>query len=237
MDTRSHTLLDGTQLVFEGDLPLAERATSIGTLQLPGNVCNFVVGDLQFGRDVADVFGISDFEQYSFQGGSLLIGHGYTVDPITSQPASTIQIGRWEGEVWSVRTELYGATSEDLIRLFAQVTIEELPRGVILSPAAEGVRILEDFRTVPRVLREVTDLGLVRTSPLVQEMSRFIPAHGGAAVSGGELYKADGGEPEGDYFVLVGPSSYSRIHPFWESLTEAQVLDGLGRLNVTTTAA
>jgi hypothetical protein len=200
--------------------------TSSLELITPFGVTEFISGRLGFGRSHAGDFNISTFdEEYSFQGGRLLLGQGVVT---YSDHSLLARVGIWEGKERSVAAHLYEHQSLDMIAMFDFLTLVEEPGGVVAVPKnAKVTPIVMAARHAPEIILHLHDLGLVRCYEGTTDAKAFLPPWGGSDAAGGELLAGDGGT-----YIIISDSAVAHVYTDGEEASDSVIADHLFELVV-----
>lgn len=203
-----HRALDGSLVRIQTSLDLERPFSSVLNLRIGSHVQEFVAGALPFAADNAKDLGVEAFrEEYRFQGGTLRFGVATQVDPST-RVRSQLLVAAWEGTAYSLYTFAYNTTdSAELLAVLDRTRLTETAEGIALAPVDLSSTPIADVW----LLKELPTLGLLMIESPGRAARKRLPAWGGAAVQGGELFVEDGQEAR--RFVLVGATTVTQVLP------------------------
>lgn len=230
-DGTRRTTLDGTQVAFAGELDFSRPATTLAEVLLADgkDLQQFASGDLMFGEWSAREVGVTQWEEeYSYQHGILRIGGAVIVDQFTGS-RRLAQMGTWEGQNFSLKTQVIGGKPADVLRYFEALEVLEEDLGIRVTPRA-GAGFSRDDPHVPRILKVIPGLGTVIARQLTESLKQNKPSWDGLRVAGGELYRIGSGERIS--LTLLGESAQVTIVPHaW--MDEAEAIEMASRLQVS----
>ena len=223
----SHQALDGGRFRLSGPFDFGLPFTSTAELTIAGRPQEFTAGAVGLADDVAAALGVPAYEEeLSYQGGTLLTARTRPYDPQTRLTEDRL-IAAWRGESYCVVTQLYGASTADLLARLRTFRFDEGADGVVIRPQP---RADSHFAAPATVVKQVPELGLLELSPLTAQQGRQLPSWRGLTTAAGELFRdtlSDGR----DYFVLVTADTWLTVLPLNETVL-TQLRDLVGRLGV-----
>ncbi|MEU6078470.1 hypothetical protein [Micromonospora sp. NPDC047074] len=194
-----------------------------------GRLHEFTAGSAGLADDVARTLGVETFdEELSYQGGTLLTARTRAYDPQIQLTEERLVVV-WRGPRHCFFTEMYDATTADLLGVLRTMRIEEHDDGLTLHPVA---KLGAEFAAPATVLKEIPGLGLLEMAPLTKERIGQLPTWRGHKTQAGELFRdvLPDGQP---YFVLAAPDAWLSLVPFTGTDVE-QVPTLLDQLRVQT---
>ncbi len=198
MASATHTAIDGSTVVIEGDLDLTRAVTSSVHLQTDGTLRELTSAP----ADALDDLGFTVVETYTHAGGSLRIGERLQVDS-TLRSRRRDRAALWSGRHHGVVLVQSEATTEELLAVLDGLALTETDTGVAVSgPGVLGA--------TTRLVKELPGVGLAEVAPLVPEVAQGLPRWSGSPVEGGELYR-DEARPGVPVLVLVGDSAATTV--------------------------
>lgn len=224
----SHTALDGGSVEIRGDaFDLTVPFTSVAVASFSGRKHEFTSGSSQFGNDLAAEFGVRLDEEYSFQGGRLLLGSAVQTDP-GSQAEHVLLLAVWQGSAYCLETAIYEGDLGYLVALFDSFTIEERSGGILLQAKditatpfeTEGV-----YR--PSVVKLLRGLALLQIQQRTDRVEETLPPWRGRRTAGGELFTD--GDSTVPLLILVGETTITTIYPN-EGVSEVALSGALASL-------
>ncbi len=225
--TVSHQALDGARFRLSGPFDLGAPFTSTVEMSIAGRRQEFTAGPAGLADDVAAAVGAETFdEEFAYQGGSLLTARTRPYDPQIRLTEERL-IAAWRGERYCVVTQLYGASTADLLAVLRTFRIEEHADGLAIRPDS---RAGSGFAGPATLVKQVPGLGLLELAPLTPQHSAQLPSRRGLATGAGELFRdtlSDGS----DYFVLVTADTWLTVLPLSDTALE-QFPTQVGRLSV-----
>lgn len=195
----AHRAADGRRFLLDGSLDLSAPFTSVADLTIGGRLHEFTAGVVGLADDVARALGVDTFdEELSYQGGALLTARTRPYDPQIQLTEDRL-VAVWRGRRRCFFTELYGATTADLLGVLRTLRVEEHDDGLTLQPTPTGGA---EFVAPATVLKEVPGLGLLELAPLTKQRAGRLPSWRGLRTRAGELFRdtLPDGKP---YFVLA----------------------------------
>jgi len=198
MATATHTAIDGSSVVLEGDTDRGRPVTSSVRLQRDGLLRELTSAPVA----ALDELGFTVVESYAHAGGTLRIGERRQVD--TTQRSSRVdRAALWGGRHHGVVLVQAEAPTEELLGVLDTLTITETATGVaVAGPGVVGPST--------RLVKELPGVGLAEVAPLVPEVAQGLPRWSGTPVDGGELYR-DEARPGVPVLVLVGESAATTV--------------------------
>jgi hypothetical protein len=223
----AHRAMDGRRYLLSGPLDLTAPFTSVVELTIAGRTQEFTAGSVGLAGELARELGSDGFdEELSYQGGALLTARATAYDPQIRLSEDRL-VAAWRGRRYCFVTQLYGASTADLLALLRTMRIEEHDDGLVVRP---DTRAGSRFAAPASVIKEVPGLGLLDMTPLTAEHERQLPAWRGLPTRAGELFRdtlADG-RP---YFVLAAADTWMTVLPLADTVVD-RVPDVVGRLRV-----
>lgn len=205
----AHRALDGRRFLLDGPLDLSAPFTSVADLTIGGRLHEFTAGAVGLADEVARALGVVRFdEELTFQGGALLTARTQPYDPQIRLTEDRL-VAVWRGRRYCFFTELYGATTVDLLGVLRKLSVEERDDGLTLRPVgASGA----GFAAPATVLKEVPGLGLLEMAPLTRQRAGQLPSWRGLRTQAGELFRDNlsDGRP---YFVLATTDAWLSLVP------------------------
>ncbi|MEN3360877.1 MAG: hypothetical protein V7637_4859 [Mycobacteriales bacterium] len=222
-----HRALDGRRFQLAGALDLGLPATSVLGVAAGGRLHEFTAGLAALGAEVAAGLGGSGFdEELSYSGGALLIGRLRPYDP-QIKLTEDLLVACWRGERHCLVTQLYAASSTDLLGLLRTLRIEEHADGLAVRPGPTGG---SEFTGPATVIKQVPALGLLEMSPLTSEHVKTLPSWQGLTTPAGELF-ADNLTDGKPYYVLAAPDTWTTLVPA-AGLPADRLAGQVGRLRI-----
>lgn len=221
--TVSHQALDGGRYRLSGPFDFSEPFTSTVELTIAGRPQEFTAGPISLADDVATALGVAAYaEELSYQGGTLLTARTRPYDPQTRLTEDRL-IAAWRGESYSVVTQLYGASTADLLARLRTFRLDEHPDGIAIRPQP---RADSQFAAPATLVKQVPGLGLLELAPITAQHGTQLPSWRGLETPAGELFRdtlSDGR----DYFVLVTTDTWLTVLPMQDTaLTQLPTLVG-----------
>lgn len=198
MATATHTAIDGSTVVLEGDTDLTRPVTSSVRLQADGILRELTSAPAPALAELA----FTPVEEYAHAGGTLRIGERLHVDPALRSRRRD-RAALWSGRRYGVVLVQAEATTEELLGVLGGLVLTETDAGV----AVTGPGILGP---TTRLVKELPGVGLAEVAPLVPEVAQGLPRWAGSPVEGGELYR-DEARPGVPVLVLVGTSAATTV--------------------------
>src|SRR4029450_1909734 len=118
-------------------------------------------------------------------------------------------VAAWRGRRYCFVTQLYGASTADLLAMLRTLRITEHDDGLAVRPDTKaGSR----FGAPATVIKQVPRLGLLDMTPLTVERARELPSWRGLRTRAGELFRdtLSDGKP---YFVLAAADTWVTVLP------------------------
>lgn len=224
-----HRAVDGWRLRLDGSLDLSAPFTSVADVTIGGRLHEFTAGPASLADDVVRALGVDTFdEELTYQGGTLLTARSHPYDPQIRLTEDRL-VAVWRGRRHSFFTELYGATTAQLLGVLRTLRVEEHDDGLTLRPAARNGA---EFAAPATVLKQVPGLGLLEMTPLTAQRTAQLPSWRGLRTRAGELYRdvLSDGRP---YFVLATADTWLSVVPLADT-DPAQVPALVDRLQVRT---
>ncbi|MEU4565278.1 hypothetical protein [Micromonospora sp. NPDC023956] len=223
----AHRAVDGTRFLLDGSLDLRAPSTSVADVTIGGRLHEFTTGVAGLADDVVRALGVDRFdEELSYQGGTLLTARTRPHDPQIRLTEDRL-VAVWRGKRHSFFTELYGATTTNLLGVLRTLRVEEHDDGLTLLPVPKGGA---EFAAPATVLKQVPGLGLLEMTSLTRERAERLPSWRGLRTKAGELYRdaLSDGKP---YFVLATTDTWMSVVPLDDTDLE-QVPTLVDRLRV-----
>jgi hypothetical protein len=223
----AHRAVDGRRFLLDGSLDLSAPFTSVANLTIGGRLHEITAGVLGLADDVARALRADRFdEEFTFQGGTLLTARTRPYDPQIRLTEDRL-VAVWRGRQYCFFTELYGATTVDLLGMLRRLRVEESDDGLTLRPIRGSGA---EFAAPATVLKEVPGLGLLELEPLTRERAERLPSWRGLRTAAGELFRdtLSDGKP---YFVLATADTWLSLVPLADTDLE-QVPTLVERLRV-----
>jgi hypothetical protein len=225
--TVSHQAVDGVRFRLDGPFDLDAPFTSTVEMTVAGRRQEFTAGPLGLADDLARAVGVEAFdEEFGYQGGTLLTARRRPYDPQIQLTEDRL-IAAWRGERYCIVTQLYGASTSDLLARLRTFRLEEHPDGLAIRP---DPRSGSQFAAPATLVKQVPGLGLLELAPLTAQRATQLPAWAGLTTPAGELFRdtlSDGR----DYFVLVAADTWLTVLPLADTAL-AQMPTLVGRLTV-----
>lgn len=223
----SHQAVDGRRFRLGGPFDLGAPFTSTVEMIIAGRRQEFTAGPVGLADDVARAVGVEAFdEELDYQGGTLLTARTRPYDPQIQLTEDRL-IAAWRGARYSIVTQMYGASTADLLAVLRTFRIEEHADGLAIRP---DPRAGSEFAAPATVVKQVPGLGLLELAPLTPQHSAQLPSWRGLTTPAGELFRdtlSDGSE----YFVLATADTWLTVLPLNDTAL-AQVPTLVGRLSV-----
>lgn len=228
--TVSHQAVDGRRFRLGGPFDLGAPFTSTVEMTIAGRRQEFTAGPVGLADDVARAAGAGAFdEELGYQGGTLLTARTRPYDPQIRLTEDRL-IAAWRGRHYCVVTQLYGASTADLLAVLRTLRIEEHADGLAIRP---DPRAGSEFAGPATLVKQVPGLGLLELAPLTPQHAAQLPSWRGMTTPAGELFRdtlSDGSA----YFVLATADTWLTVLPLTDTAL-AQVPTLVGRLSVQTT--
>lgn len=225
----AHRALDGRRFLLSGALDLGAPATSVVELGISGSRREFTAGPLGLADEVAEALGISGFdEEFRFSDGTLLVARTEPYDPQTQLVEERLT-AVWRGRRYCFFTQLYRASTVELLAALRTLRITEHADGVAIAPNPKSGTTLV---APASVLKEIPGLGLLELAPLTTEQARQLPSWTGLRTSAGELFRdtLSDGRP---YFALATAEIWATLVPLADTAAD-RVPELLDRLRLGT---
>ncbi|WP_203911575.1 hypothetical protein [Rhizocola hellebori] len=226
----SHQAVDGFRFRISGPFDLGEPFTSTVEMSIAGRRQEFTAGPASLADDVARAVGVEKFdEEFGYQGGALLTARTTSYDPQIRLTEDRL-IAAWRGEHYCVVTQLYRASTADLLAVLRTLRIQEHADGLAIRPDPGAGSA---FAGPATLVKQVPGLGLLELAPLTPQHSAQLPSRRGMMTSAGELFRdtlSDGS----DYFVLVTADTWLTVMPLGDTALE-QLPTLVGQLSVQKT--
>ncbi|MFG2011610.1 hypothetical protein ACGFNF_21345 [Micromonospora sp. NPDC048868] len=215
--------------MLDGSLDLSAPFTSVADVTIGGRLHEFTAGAVGLADDVARTLGVETFdEELTYQGGTLATARIRSYDP-QIQLAEERLVAVWRGRRHCFFTEMYGASTTDLLGALRTLRVEEHDDGLTLRPTSKTGA---EFAEPATVLKEIPGLGLLEIAPLTKQRAGQLPSWRGLQTRAGELFRdvLPDGQP---YFVLAAADAWLSLVPFGDTAVE-QVPTLVDRLRVQT---
>ncbi|MEU8300336.1 hypothetical protein AB0C04_24025 [Micromonospora sp. NPDC048909] len=225
----AHRAMDGRRFLLSGSLDFSAPFTSVVELTVAGRPHEFTAGSVGLVDDLAEALGATDFDEVlSYQGGTLMTTRVRSHDAQIRLDEERL-VAAWRGRRYCFLTQIYGATTSDLLAMLRTLRIVEHDDGLVVQPNA---RAGSRFVAAAAVIKEVPGLGLLDMAPLTAERTRQLPTWRGLATGAGELFRdtLSDGRP---YFVLAATDTWVTVLPLADTIVD-QVPELVGRLRVQT---
>ena len=223
----AHRAMDGRRYLLSGSLDFRAPFTSVVELTIAGRPQEFTAGSVGLADELVRELGGDGFdEELSYQGGALVTARATAYDPQIRLTEDRL-IAAWRGRRYCFVTQLYGASTADLLGLLRTVRIVEHDDGLVVRPDA---RAGSRFAAPANVVKQVPGLGLLDMTPLTAERARQLPPWRGLRTGAGELFRdtLSDGKP---YFVLAAAETWVTVLPLADTVVD-RVPDTVGRLRV-----
>lgn len=224
-----HRSLDGRRFQLSGQLDLGLPFTSVVDVAIRGRLHELTAGPADLGANLAAALGIDGFaEEFSYQGGTLLVGRTRPYDRQT-RLVEDLALAVWQGKRYSLATQFYGMTTADLLGVLRTLRITEDDDGIAIRPDPGAG---SDVVAPATVIKQVPGLGLLELSPLTDEHAKTLPSWRGLSTPAGELFtdSLSDGQP---YFVLAAADTWTTVVPLADTVPD-RVPELVGRLRVRT---
>ena len=211
----AHRAMDGRRFLLGGPLDYSAPFTSVVELIIAGRQHEFTAGPVGLADDLARELGVTDFdEELTYQGGALLTARLTSYDAQVQLDEDRL-VAAWRGRRYCFVTQLYGASTADLLAMLETLRIIEHDDGLVLRPARAGTR----FAAPATVIKQVPGLGLLDMTPLTAERARQLPSWRGLRTRAGELFrdKLSDGKP---YFVLAATDAWVTVLPLADTVLD-----------------
>ncbi|MEU5941860.1 hypothetical protein ABZ807_22350 [Micromonospora sp. NPDC047548] len=223
----AHRAMDGRRFLLSGPLDFSAPFTSVVELTIAGRPHEFTSGSVGLADELAQALGVNDFdEELNYQGGVLLTARARSYDAQIRLSEDRL-VAAWRGRRYCFVTQLYGATTADLLAVLRTLRIAEHADGLAVRPDS---RAGSRFTAPATVIKQVPGLGLLDMTPLTAERARQLPSWRGLPTRAGELFRdtLSDGKP---YFVLAGTDTWVTVLPLADTVVD-QVPDLVARLRV-----
>jgi hypothetical protein len=217
--------LDGRQFVLSGPFDLGGPFTSTVEVSVNGRRHELTAGLARLGDAVAEALGIDRFdEEFNHQGGTLLTARTQPYDAGIRLREDRLT-GVWRGRRYGLVTQMYRATTSQLLAVLRNLRISEYDDGLVVRPTGGS-----SFATPATVTGQVPGLGLLEISPLTAQHATQLPRWRGLTTRAGELFRdtLTDGSP---YFVLVTENTWITVLPLPDTVLD-QVPEMVGRLRL-----
>lgn len=223
----AHRAMDGRRFRLSGPLDLSAPFTSAVELTIAGRRHEFTAGSADLADDVAEALGVDDFdERLSYQGGTLLTARASSYDAQIRLTEERL-VAAWRGRRYCFVTQVYGASTAQLLAMLRTLRITEHDDGLVVRP---DTRAGSRFAAPATVIKQVPGLGLLDMTPLTAERTRQLPSWRGLRTGAGELFRDT--LPDGrPYFVLAAADTWVTVLPLADTALD-RVPDLVDRLRV-----
>lgn len=228
--TVAHRAIDGRRFLLGGPFDLAAPFTSAVEVTVGGRRHEFTAGPLGLAHDVAGALGVQGFdEELSYQGGVLSTARTRPYDPQIRLIEDRL-VAVWQGRRHCLFTQMYRASTAELLAVLRTLRIEEHDDGLAVHPYP---RTGTGFSAPATLVKQVPELGLLELAPLTPQRAAQLPSWRGLATPAGELFRdtLSDGSP---YFVLAAADAWLTVLPLTDTAPE-RVPTLLGRLRLRTT--
>ncbi|MGN9891662.1 hypothetical protein [Micromonospora sp. L31] len=221
----AHRAMDGRRFRLTGPLDFSAPFTSVVELAIAGRRHEFTAGSVGLADEMAQALGVDDFdEKLTYQGGTLLTARARSYDAQIRLTEDRL-VAAWRGRRYCFLTQLYGASTAQLLAMLRTLRITEHDDGVIVRP---DTRAGSRFAAPATVLKQVPGLGLLDMTPLTAERTRQLPSWRGLRTGAGELFRdtLSDGQP---YFVLAAADTWVTVLPLADTVLDRvpDLVDGL----------
>ncbi|MEH0985131.1 hypothetical protein [Micromonospora sp. CPCC 205556] len=223
----AHRAMDGRRFLLSGPLDLSAPFTSVVELTIAGRQHEFTAGSVGLADELAQALGVTGFdEQLNYQGGTLSTARVTSYDAQVRLDEDRL-VAAWRGRRYCFVTQLYGASTTDLLAVLRTLRIAEHDDGLVVRPDPRAASRLTAPATV---LKQVPGLGLLDMTPLTAERARQLPSWRGLRTGAGELFRdtLSDGKP---YFVLAAADTWVTVLPLADTVLD-RVPDLVDRLRV-----
>ncbi|MBO4207680.1 hypothetical protein [Micromonospora echinofusca] len=213
----AHRAVDSRRFLLDGTLDLTAPATSVADLTIDGRLHEFTTGPVGLADDVARALGVDTFdEELTYQGGALLTARTRPYDRQIQLTEDRL-VAVWRGRRYCFLTEMYGASTVDLVGVLRTLRVEEHDDGLTLHPATKAGA---EYAAPATVLKEIPGLGLLEMAPLTRQRAAQLPSWRGLRTQAGELFRdaLPDGKP---YFVLATSDTWLSLVPLADTDTDA----------------
>jgi hypothetical protein len=225
----THRAMDGRRFVLSGPFDFGAPFTSVVELTIAGRLHELTAGPVSLAEDLARELDATGFdEELSYQGGALVTARVVSDDPQIRLSEERL-VAAWRGRRYCLVTQLYGASTTDLLAMLRTLRIAEHDDGLSVQPDA---RAGSRFASPATVIKQVPGLGLLDMTPLTAERARQLPSWRGLRTRAGELFRdtLSDGKP---YFVLAAADAWVTVLPLPDTALD-RVPDLVDRLRVQT---
>ncbi|MEV0804854.1 hypothetical protein [Micromonospora sp. NPDC050200] len=223
----AHRAMDGRRFLLSGPLDFSAPFTSVVELTIAGRPHEFTAGSVGLADELAQALGVDDFdEKLNYQGGVLLTARAKSYDAQIRLSEDRL-VAAWRGRRYCFVTQLYGASTANLLAALRTLRIAEHDDGLVVRP---DTRAGSHFAAPATVIKQVPGLGLLDMTTLTAERARQLPSWRGLPTRAGELFRdtLSDGRP---YFVLAGPDTWVTVLPLADTVVD-QVPNLVARLRV-----
>ena len=225
--TVSHQAVDGGRFRLSGPFDFGTPFTSTVEMTIAGRRQEFTAGPVGLADDVARALGVGAFEEeLGYQGGTLLTARTRPYDPQIRLTEDRL-IAAWRGNSYCIVTEMYGASTADVLAQLRTLRLEEHADGLVIRP---DQRAGSRFEAPATLVKEVPGLGLLELAPLTPERAAQLPSWGGLTTPAGELFRDQLSDGR-DYVVLVTTDTWLTVLPLADTVL-AQLPTLVGQLSV-----
>jgi hypothetical protein len=225
----AHRAIDGRRFLLSGPLDFSAPFTSVVELAIAGRPLEVTAGSVGLADELAQALGVTGFdEELNYQGGVLLTARSTTYDPQIRLSEDRL-VAAWRGRRYCFVTQMYGASTADLLAMLRTLRIAEHNDGLAVRP---DTRAGSRFAAPATVIKQVPGLGLLDMTPLTAERARQLPSWRGLRTRAGELFRdtLSDGKP---YFVLAAADAWVTVLPLPDTALD-RVPDLVDRLRVQT---
>ncbi|MEH0939017.1 hypothetical protein [Micromonospora psammae] len=223
----AHRAMDGRRFLLSGPLDLSAPFTSVVELTIAGRQHEFTAGSVGLADELAQALGVTGFDEHlNYQGGTLSTARVTSYDAQVRLDEDRL-VAAWRGRRYCFVTQLYGASTADLLAVLRTLRIAEHDDGLVVRP---DPRAASRFTAPATVLKQVPGLGLLDMTPLTAERARQLPSWRGLRTRAGELFRdtLSDGKP---YFVLAAADTWVTVLPLADTVLD-RVPDLVDRLRV-----
>ncbi len=225
----THRALDGRRYELSGPFDFSGPFTSTVEVTVSGRRHELTAGITGLGEAVAEALGIERFdEELSHQGGTLLTARTQPYDAGIRLREDRLT-AVWRGRRYGLVTQMYRATTGQLLGMLRTLRIFEYDDGLSVRPTAGS-----SFATPATVTGQVPGLGLLEISPLTAQHSAQLPRWRGLTTPAGELFRdtLTDGSP---YFILVTADTWITVLPLRDTVLD-RIPDLVGNLRLAPAA-
>ncbi|MCM0676910.1 hypothetical protein NCC78_19780 [Micromonospora phytophila] len=219
--------MDGRRFLLSGPLDLSAPFTSVVEMTIAGRQHEFTAGSVGLADELAQALGVTGFdEQLNYQGGALFTARVTSYDAQVRLDEDRL-VAAWRGRRYCFVTQLYGASTADLLAVLRTLRIAEHDDGLVVRP---DPRAGSRYAAPATVIKQVPGLGLLDMTPLTAERARQLPSWRGLRTRAGELFRdtLSDGKP---YFVLAAQDTWVTVLPLADTVVD-RVPDLVDRLRV-----